>query len=118
MAATNQFQFFEVAKTWSCKLFQFYNHIPHDMEMYMSFFQGFTEIKNGRHELHNFLWGQRRNNVQVVLLKFKMATTSQFFKYLWPQNPHLIIGGGWYRTSALLFFEWEGKAGRRVIKAN
>ena len=27
-----------------------------------------------------------RNNVQVILLKFKMATTSRLFKYLCPQK--------------------------------
>ena len=39
-------------------------------------------------------------NMQVILLKFLMATTSRFFKYLWPQK--LIYGGGGYRTSGLL----------------
>ena len=40
------------------------------------------------HELHSFLWAQKlknrsqKNNVQVILLKFKMATTSQLFEYL------------------------------------
>ena len=33
------------------KLFKFYNHIPHDIEMCMCFLQGFTEIQNGRHAL-------------------------------------------------------------------
>ena len=33
----------------SRKLFKFYNHIPHDMEMCIWFFQGFTEIQNDRH---------------------------------------------------------------------
>ena len=33
-----------------------------------------------------------RNNVQVILLKFKMATTSQVFKYLCPQKT--LYGGG------------------------
>ena len=27
-----------------------------------------------------------KNNVQVILLKFKMANTSRLFKYLWPQK--------------------------------
>ena len=51
MAATDQFQFFEVAKTQNLnrKLLQFYYHIPNDMEMCMWFFQGFTEIQNGHH---------------------------------------------------------------------
>ena len=52
MAATDHFHFFfEVTKTQklSRKLFKFYNHIPHDMEMCMWFFHGFMEIKNGRH---------------------------------------------------------------------
>ena len=39
----------EVAKTQKRKLIKFYNHIPHDMEMCMGFFQGYTEIQNGRH---------------------------------------------------------------------
>ena len=41
------------------------------------------------HELHNFLWAQKielRNNVQVILVIFKMATTSPLFKYLRPQK--------------------------------
>ena len=33
----------------SRKLLKFYNHIPHDMEMCVWFFQGFKEIQNGRH---------------------------------------------------------------------
>ena len=33
----------------SRKLFKFYNHILHEMEMCMLFFQGFTEIQDGRH---------------------------------------------------------------------
>ena len=35
------------------------------------------------HEFHNILSAQKievRNNVQVILLKFKMATTSRIFK--------------------------------------
>ena len=33
--------------------------------------------------------------MQVILLKFKMATTSQLFTYFWPQkNSNLIYGGG------------------------
>ena len=39
-------------------------------------------------KLHNFLLEQKNevtNNVQVILLKFKMATTSRLSKYLWPQ---------------------------------
>ena len=49
MAATDQFQFSWGRKNLSRKLFKFYNHIPHDMEMCMCFFQVFTEIQNGRH---------------------------------------------------------------------
>ena len=55
-------------------------------------------------QLHFFLWAQKlknlkseiihilqshyppSGNVQVILLKFKMATTSRLFKYLWPQK--------------------------------
>ena len=38
------------------------------------------------HEIHNFLWAQElkncsQKNVQVILLQFKMATTSRLFKY-------------------------------------
>ena len=33
-------------------------------------------------------------NMQVILLKFKMGTTSRLFKYLWPQKLTLIYGGG------------------------
>ena len=44
MAATDQLQFFGRRKNLVPKLFKFYNHIPHDMEMSMWFFQGFTEI--------------------------------------------------------------------------
>ena len=62
MEATEQFQFFGIAKTQnsSRKLFKFYNHIPHDMEMCMWFFQGFTEIQNDRHAWTSyFLWVQK-----------------------------------------------------------
>ena len=47
MAATDQF--FWGRKNLSRKLFKFNNQIPHDMEICMWFFQGFTEIQNGRH---------------------------------------------------------------------
>ena len=67
------FNLFRSRKHKSLKLFKFYNHIPHDMEMYMCFFQGFTEIQNGRH-----VWTKTQ--------KFKMATTSRLFKYLWQQK--------------------------------
>ena len=33
MATTDQLIFFVGAKTWRQKLFKFYYHIPHDMEM-------------------------------------------------------------------------------------
>ena len=37
--------------------------------------------------VHKILWAQKhkinlRNNVQVILLQFKMATTSRLFKYI------------------------------------
>ena len=49
MAAKEQLQFFGRRKNLVPKLFKFYNHIPHDMEMCMWFFQGFTGIQNGPH---------------------------------------------------------------------
>ena len=42
------------------KLLTFYNHIPHDMEMFRWFFKGFAEIQNGRHGSTSiFLWAQK-----------------------------------------------------------
>ena len=38
----------------------------------------FVGTKNSKIEI--------RNNVPVILLKFKMATTNRLFKYLWPQK--------------------------------
>ena len=73
------------------KLIKFYNHISHDMEMCMGFFQSYKEIQNGHHAW-TFFGGRKnskievRNNVQVILLIFKMATTSRLFKYLWLQK--------------------------------
>ena len=68
MAAIEQFQFFggsQKLTNSSRKLFKFYNHIPHDMEMCMWLFQGFTEI-HGRHAwtsfFHIFLWAQKLKN--------------------------------------------------------
>ena len=62
------FNFFGVTKTLikliKLNLFKFYNHIPHDMEMCMSFFKVFTEFKiAAMYELHNFLWAQKLNNL-------------------------------------------------------
>ena len=50
------------------------------------------------HELHTFCGRKNsevevRNNVQVILLKFKMATTSRFFKYCDRKNSNLINCG-------------------------
>ena len=68
-------------------------------------------------ELHIFLWAQKLNNcnpkiihilhshyppsgnVQVILLKFKMATTSRLFYICDRTNSNLIYGDEWYRTS-------------------
>ena len=39
-----------------------------------------------------FFWGRNnskievRNNVQMILLKYKMTSTIRLFKYLWPQK--------------------------------
>ena len=46
--------FFEVTKTQKNNV---YNHIPHDMEMCMWCFLGFTEIQNGRHAWTH--WSQK-----------------------------------------------------------
>ena len=58
MAATDQLQFFCVSKTQeiSQKLFTFYNHIPHDIEMCRWFFK--------------------------VLVKFEMATMGELNLFL------------------------------------
>ena len=48
-------------------------------------FKGFAEIQNGRHGSISISLNSKilvRNNGQVILLKFKMATTSRLFKYL------------------------------------
>ena len=41
-------------------------------------------------------------NVQVILLKFKMANTVDFLNICDRKNAYLIYGEGWYRTSGLL----------------
>ena len=52
----------------------------------MLFFQGLRKFKmSAMLELYNFLLAQKnevRNNVQVILLKFKMATTNRLSTYL------------------------------------
>ena len=61
----------------------------YDMEMRIWFFQGFTEIKNGRQAIFCGRKNSKievRNNVQVILLKFYMATTSRLLKYVWRQK--------------------------------
>ena len=109
MAVSDQLQFFcgrKNSQTPSQKLFKFYSHIPHDIEMCMCFFKGSTEIQNGRHgRTSYFLWVQKlkkkseiihilqshyppSGNVQVILLKFKMTTTSRLFIFLWPQKQY------------------------------
>ena len=57
-ARADQLQFFVGATTQklSQKLFKFYNHIPHDMEMCRWFFKGFTETQNGHHVRINFIF--------------------------------------------------------------
>ena len=76
-----KFIFFDVAKT---QKFQVYNHIPHDIEIlwFCDFFRVLREFKMAAmHELHNF-GGRKnskievRNNVQKIVLKFKMATAT------------------------------------------
>ena len=77
------------------------SHSPYG-DVQVIFFRGLLEFKMAAmDELHNFLWAQKlkseiihillsqyppSGNVQVILLKFKMATTSQLFKYLGPQK--------------------------------
>ena len=59
MAARGQLQFFLWAQK-TIKLRSEIIHIPHDMEMCRSIFQGFTEIQNGRHGSTSiFLWAQK-----------------------------------------------------------
>ena len=63
MAATDQFQFSWGRKNLSRKLFKFYNHIPHDMEMCMCFFKFLQKFKMAAMcELDNFLWAQKLKN--------------------------------------------------------
>ena len=80
--------FFVGAKTLklSRKLFKFYYHIPHDMEMCKWYFQGFTEIQNGRH---------RSTFVKFYNhIPYDMEMCRWFYWNLkWPP---------WYRTSGLL----------------
>ena len=47
MAATYQLHIFCAHKNFKVKIMKFYNHNPDDMEM-CKWFQGFTEIQNGR----------------------------------------------------------------------
>ena len=96
-------------KTSSQKLFKFYYHIPHDMEMCRWLFQGFTEIQNGRHrsilifggvrELKKIVWSIFLNfyitflatcgyasDYLKMLPKFKIAARSQLQIFLWAQK--------------------------------
>ena len=52
----------EVNSKFCCghKLFKFYYHIPHDIEICRWFFQGFTEIQNGRHGSTLIFWWARK----------------------------------------------------------
>ena len=83
-------KFFVGAKTLklkSQKLFKFYYHIPHDMEMCRWLFQGFTEIQNGRNNF-NFLGGFKKCFWSIFFFKFNipfLATwgcASDFLKML------------------------------------
>ena len=96
--------FFVRAKTWSQKLFKFFYHIPHDVEMCKCFFKVLLKIKMAAMDkLYFFVSAKAEKfkwviihivqshyppsgNVHVILLKFKMATTNQLSKYLWPQK--------------------------------
>ena len=99
MAARGQLQIFlwaQKLQNLSQKLFKFYYHIPHDVEMCKWFFKGLLKFKLASY----FLVGEKTEklrsviihivqshyppsgNVHVILLKFKMATTNRLFKYL------------------------------------
>ena len=76
-------------KTERLKLFEFYNHTPHNMEMCSWFFQGFTEIQNSRHgSISIFLRLQKLINLGRILLNFyyhiprDMEMCMWFFKVL------------------------------------
>ena len=84
MAATDQFHFFEVAKTQKIKDVNYSNFtitFPTIGRCACDFFKVLREFKMAAmHKLHNFCGRKNakfevRNNVQPILLKFKMATT-------------------------------------------
>ena len=95
--------------TESQKLFKFYYHISHYIDMHRWLFQGFTEIQNDHHRSSSyFLWVQkliievRYNSFFTItsptickcagdLLKFEMATTSRLFNR---KTLNLIYGVG------------------------
>ena len=57
LAAMDQLHFYR-AKTWSQKLFNFYNHIPHDMELFSI----------GRNGSITFLWGKKLESEIIQFL--------------------------------------------------
>ena len=94
MAATDQFQFFGGRKNSQIQVVDYSNFtitFPTIWRCACDFFKVLPKFKMAAmHELHIFIFfcGRKnlkievRNNVQVILLKFKMATTSRLFKYL------------------------------------
>ena len=82
---------------------RFYWNLNRPPWMNFIFLVGLRKTQKLKSEIIQFSHYPPSWNVHVILLKFKMATTSRFFKYLWPQKLDLIYGGGWYRTSDLLF---------------
>ena len=53
-------------------------HIPSNMEMCRWFFQGFTEIQNGRHwSILIFLWARKNQKISsIIFLKFQLYIPS------------------------------------------
>ena len=93
----------------SRKLFKFYNHIPHDMDMCIcDFFKALRKFKMAAmRELQIVFLAQKRK-------KIKSETMCRWFYWNLKRPPqvdllnicdrnNLIYGGGWYRTSVLLF---------------
>ena len=126
------FKFFVFAKTQnlSRKLFKFYYHIPHDIRMCKWFLKVLPKFKMvAMDKLHIFVCAKPEKlksviihilqshypqsvNVQVILLKFEMATTNRLFKYFWRQKLNLIYGGGWYIIGLPAYcsmFYWDSK---------
>ena len=90
MAPTEQLKFFWGRKNSQTQLLQ--SHSPRYWDVHVIFLRFYPNLKWPPSINFIFFCGRKnskievRNNVQVILLKFKMATISRLFIYLWPQK--------------------------------